>query len=418
MLIKQATTKIYIDKSYPKGEKKECAVYIRVTYNRKPKYYRTNISLSIADFEKAMSDKPGKLLKGAAQEIRSKHTKADQIISKMPSFSFESFEKQFSSNRNSDDTISKCFDTYIKTLKENGQIGTAVSYECARNSLVNFEADIPLSAINADYLRRYERHMLGKSKSKTTISMYLRSLRCIYNKAIEDELISKENYPFGRRKYEIPKGRNTKKALSLAEIELIYKHNPLNNNATRAKDYWMFLYLANGMNMKDMCLLKYENIKHNFIEFERAKTSSTKRTIDHIRIPITEEIQAIINRQGTKDKKPGNHIFPILGHRLSPTRQRQLIQQVTHVVNDHMIVIAKELKLEGKITSYTARHSFATILQRSGVAISFISEALGHSSVTTTQNYLAGFEDEKKIEVAKFLTAFTDNKSNDPAAGK
>jgi integrase/recombinase XerD len=71
-----------------------------------------------------------------------------------------------------------------------------------------------------------------------------------------------------------------------------------------------------------------------------------------------------------------------------------------------MKVIAKELEISANVTTYVARHSFATVLQRSGVDTSFISEALGHSSVKTTQNYLAGFEDESKREAVKALTAF------------
>ena len=68
--------------------------------------------------------------------------------------------------------------------------------------------------------------------------------------------------------------------------------------------------------------------------------------------------------------------------------------------------IAQQLNITNEVTTYAARHSFATILQRSGASTEFISEALGHSNVKTTQNYLAGFEDETKKETTKALTAF------------
>lgn len=76
------------------------------------------------------------------------------------------------------------------------------------------------------------------------------------------------------------------------------------------------------------------------------------------------------------------------------------------VINEHMKGVAEKLGIGSDLTTYAARHSFATILQRSGVSAEFISEALGHSNVRTTQNYLAGFEDESKREVVKALTAF------------
>lgn len=99
-------------------------------------------------------------------------------------------------------------------------------------------------------------------------------------------------------------------------------------------------------------------------------------------------------------------IFPVLENGLDPLRERQLIQQLTQVINSHMEAIAKSLEISSDVTTYAARHSFATILQRSGASTECISEALGHSNVRTTQNYLAGFEDESKMAINKALTAF------------
>lgn len=91
---------------------------------------------------------------------------------------------------------------------------------------------------------------------------------------------------------------------------------------------------------------------------------------------------------------------------LTPTRERQLIQQLTQVINCHLKTIAEELEIQKDLTTYAARHSFATVLKRSGVSTEFISEALGHNNLRTTQSYLAGFEDESKRETIKALTAF------------
>ena len=174
----------------------------------------------------------------------------------------------------------------------------------------------------------------------------------------------------------------------------------------RAKDYWIFIYLCNGINVKDLCLLKYENIKQDVIEFERSKTIRTKRTTEPIRVIVTEDVKIIINKWGNKKKDGKSYLFPILESGLTPNRERQLIQQITAVINSHMGIIAKELEITANPTTYVARHSFATILKRSGASTEFIGEALGHSNVKTTQNYLAGFEDEKKRETIKALTSF------------
>lgn len=219
--------------------------------------------------------------------------------------------------------------------------------------------------------------------------------------------MNKEAYPFGRRKYEIPAANNKKKALSLADIGLIYNYPPEpGTTAEMAKDYFVFMYLCNGINIKDVSLLKFKNIKGDFIEFQRAKTARTKRTAEAIRVPLTDEIKAIVVKHGNSDQSPDNYIFSILTHGISAQREYQLIQQLTGVVNDHLKVIAEKLNIAGNLTSYSARHSFATILKRSGISTEFISEALGHSNVKTTQSYLASFEDESRLEAVKKLTAF------------
>ncbi len=406
MNINKAKAAIYLDKTHPK-QNKECAIYIRVTYNRVRKYYPTSKSLTEIDFEKAVSEKPGKRLEDTAHDIQQKKVEAQLIINNLPYFTFELFEKKFISNRSINDTIADMFDFVIKKLKDNDQIGTAVSYGCAKKSIETFRPGLKFTDINVFVLQSYEKWMLGEKKSTTTISIYLRHLRTLFNNAIEDGFITKDIYPFGKRKYEIPQSNNVKKALTLKEVGLIFNYRSKPGTTTdRAKNYWLFMYLCNGMNMKDMAMLKYENIKGKFIEFQRAKTARTKRNVVQIRVVLTPEIEAIIKKWGNHNKQPGNYIFPILTKGITAVRERQLIQQIISVVNDHMKIIGTDLKIEQEVTTYTCRHSFATILQRSGISTEFISEALGHSNLRTTQNYLAGFEDEKKNEVAKILTSF------------
>lgn len=406
MNLNKAKAAIYLDKTHPK-QNKECAIYIRVTFNRIRKYYPTSKSLTAIDFEKAISEKPGKKLEDVAHDIQQKKVEAQLIINNLTYFTFELFERKFISNRSIKDTIEDVFDAAIKKLKINDQIGTGVSYECAKNSIEAYRPGIKFTDINVSFLQGYEKWMLQNNKSTTTISIYLRHLRTLFNNAIEDGIVTKDIYPFGKRKYEIPQSNNVKKALTLKEVGLIFNYQTKPGTTTdRAKNYWLFMYLCNGMNMKDMAMLKYENIKGQVIEFQRAKTARTKRNVLQIRVVLTSEIQAIIKNWGNHNKLPGNYIFPILTKGISAARERQLIQQIISVVNDHMKTIAKDLKIEQDVTTYTCRHSFATILQRSGISTEFISEALGHSNLRTTQNYLAGFEDEKKNEVAKILTSF------------
>lgn len=394
------TRKIKKDQTYP--------VKLRITYDRKQQYYPTPYDLTETDFERVMFNKrltdPDKKLK---IKISAFESKAIVIINDLQLFTWHLFEKHYLTNRGVKDSIYSAFEDYATKLREAGQIGTAVSYECSQKSLNKFKEGVKFADVTPDFLRKYENWMLASGNSITTVGIYLRALRALFNTAIDEGLITREYYPFGKKRYEIPTGNNIKKALTLKDIGAIYNFVATPGSmAERAKNYWLFMYLSNGINVKDMCLLKYGNIKEDVLEFERAKTVRTKRNVEPIRVAYTDEIKAIVKKFGNKSKSDTTFIFPALENGITPERERQLIQQLTGVINDHMKAIGKELGIKTDCTTYAARHSFATVLQRSGVSTEFISEALGHSNVKTTQNYLAGFEDESKKEIIKALTAF------------
>ena len=333
--------------------------------------------------------------------------KALQIMEDLPVFTFDAFEKYFLNNRSVNDTLNEVYQIYSEELRASDNIGTAISYECAARSLNKFAPNIKFGDITPDFLKKYEKWMLLQKRSVTTISIYLRTLKAIFNNEIAGGTLAKEIYPFGRKKYQVPTGNNTKKALTLHEISQLYYFKPPEGlMQEKARDYWFFMYLCNGINAKDMCLLKYENMKGDILEFERAKTAHTKRNVEAIRVSLCEDAKQIIKKHGNARQTDQTYIFNILRKGLTAVRERELIQLLTGVINKNMKRIAAELGIKSHITTYSARHSFATILQRSGASTEFICEALGHSNVRTTQNYLAGFEDDFKKQAAKALTAF------------
>jgi integrase/recombinase XerD len=106
------------------------------------------------------------------------------------------------------------------------------------------------------------------------------------------------------------------------------------------------------------------------------------------------------------DKNSNNNIFPILEPGLSPLRQYESVQLFVSFVKEWMRRIAVKLGITKKITTYVARHTFLTVLKRSGASTEFIQEALGHTDLKTTENYLDSFKKEVKKEYAKRLIAF------------
>lgn len=399
----KATAVYYLDSLRPK-KNGSCSVKIKVTYNRKRKYYSTGIELNSVDFDNLINAKRRTIEQNKIYDkIILFQSKAKAVIEKLNVFTFDNFEEGFFEQRNITNSVSFAFDKYIQQLRNEKRIGTAVSYECAKNSLESFKKDFTFADISKSFLTKYENSMLENGKSKTTIGIYLRSLRAIYNL----QKIDVSNYPFGegKDKYSIPTGRNIKKALTIEDVAKIYNYDaPINSTKEMAKDYWLFLYLCNGMNVKDFCLLKWENIKENILTYNRAKTERSKKESKNITVALKPETIEIIKKWGQPSISKSSYIFPHLEHKMNAEKQRKVYQQLTKTINKYVKSICIELDINDNVTTYFARHSFATVLKRSGAKIEMISELLGHSNVNVTENYLDSFENEQIQKETDVLT--------------
>jgi integrase len=405
--MKETTVAIILDTRRAKNGGK-FPVKLRIIHNREVKYYATKRNLTKEEYSKIYEEKPSKHLKEIRDEIFTLQSRAKEIINKLPVFSFKTFENRLYKLKVDGTDLIEAFKSYTDILRLSDRISTAISYECSINSLKSFKFPLRFEHITPDFLREYENWMLKKGNSITSVGIYLRALRSIYNEAISEEIISKDLYPFGKRKYQIPTGRNTKKALQLSDIKKIFDYKPIpESTEEKARDLWLFSYLCNGINMKDIARLKYKNFEGNFLTFNRAKTERTTRSNPKpISIYLNPKAIDIIKRWGNKNKGIDNYIFPILEIGCTSERENQLIQQLIKNVNKWMKRISMNLGIEKSVTTYTARHSFSTVLKRSGASVDFISEALGHSNVRTTESYLGSFEDETKQKYAESLTSF------------
>lgn len=407
---RNVSTAIILDKRKVRKDNK-CLVRLRITYERVQKYYSTAFVLSEKEFDDVMSVRP----KGEFKDIKLKLSAIEEhaldIIKNMPEFSFDIFEKLFRNPRGTI-TLASYYNHYITELKKEGRAGTVQNYQSSINSLKKYSGkkELQFKDITPTFLLLYENWMLREGHSISTVGIYIRPLRSIFNKAIREKAISELIYPFGKDKYQIPAGRNIKKALNLSDIEKIYNYPSLPFSAEdRAKDIWFFSYLCNGINVKDICRLKYKNVNFSdgSISFIRAKTERTKRSnIKPIVGIITDEVKGIIDKWGNKPILSNTYVFPLLSEGLSPEEEFARIRQVTKTINKYMKRIAEELKMKLPVTTYTARHSYSTILKQSGASIEYISESLGHSDLKTTENYLDSFDLESKREVVKKLLDF------------
>jgi integrase/recombinase XerD len=401
--MKKAEANIYLDELRPKKNGK-CSVKIKVTFNRKRMYFSTGVELTNSEFIQVMDGKRRTEEQKAIHDtINDFYNKATGVIKNLKIFTFTSFEDAYLNQRNIQDSVSFAFKKYINELESENRLGTASSYRCTINSLELFKKDLTFAEIDPAFLKKYEKNMLKNNKSVTTIGIYLRTLRAIYNLQNIDSSI----YPFGqgKNKYSIPTGRNIKKALTIEEIARIYNYEAVSKSTKEmAKDYWLFLYLSNGMNVKDFCFLKWGDIQDDMITFKRAKTLRSKKESKPISVALQEESWEVINKWGNPSISKDDYIFPHIQKGMSAERERAVYQQLTKTINKYIKRICNELEIQKNVTTYFARHSFATVLKRKGVKIEMISELLGHSSLPVTENYLDSFENEQIQKETAVLT--------------
>lgn len=380
-------------------------VKLRLTWNGQQKYYSLNLDMTTTDYGSCMANTAkGKLLKSRLI-INEAETRSYQIISQMKMFSFFLFEQQFFGYSGSNTNVYHWYSKVIEDLKANGQFGTASNYECSMHSLEKFKANLQFQDITKEFLDGYQKSLLLSGKKISTVGIYVRPLRHIYNLAIEKGIIHKEFYPFTQTNYQIPASRNIKKALTNEQLKAILSFESKSPKEQYARDIFVFSYFANGMNIKDIALLKYSNIHEEVIVFQRAKTANTSISALPVMIPINGEIKTIIERWKTENNSSKNaYIFGIVGDLDSLERQRKKIQQVTKIVNKYLGVISERLKIPQKVTTYYARHTFSTVMKNGGASVEFISESLGHTSINTTRAYLSSFNLELKKKMAKILT--------------
>jgi len=161
------------------------------------------------------------------------------------------------------------------------------------------------------------------------------------------------------------------------------------------------------MNLKDIAVIRWENIQEDTLIFYRSKTISTGKThLKPVTAYITEHVQYVIDKYGNKDRGPKKLVFPIISDDQDEQTKFLTIKNFTRVVNQHLKNLAKDNGITAKISSYWARHSFATNAIRNGATMEFVSESLSHSNLRTTQSYFAGFEDKDKKEFMKNLMTF------------
>ena len=381
-------------------------VYLRIIKDRKKKNLSLGLKCLKEHFENEQFNKKHKDYKVENDLLTNLKSRANQIIRDYQldnsNYTLEDFEVKFRGKNNVEKNanVIEFFNEIIDEMNRSGNISNAKAYQSTRNSLIKFKGKkIKFKEITLAFLEKYEVYLRENGNQNGGVSFKMRGIKALFNKARSRQLIPKEPYPFEDYKISKLKSNVTKRALTIDEFKKIRdvdlsKHQHLID----AYNYFMFSIYTRGMNFKDMMTLKFSDIQNNRIHYTRSKTKGK------FNIEILENAHKIITYY-KEQNRPTHYVFPILLHEdLTPKQIDYRKQRVLRAYNSRLKEIAKLVGIDAKLTSYVARHSFATILKMKGTPIEKISEMMGHADVSVTMNYLKEFSNEDlDMENRKFI---------------
>lgn len=396
------------------------SVKLKVTSNRVTKYYpiqRSNKNIFLEDAAWIKLNEWN--IRGELKEIKDCIARAtvgasdaiERITRGGKPFTFDRFEKAFFAREESLSGFMGEFKTLQDQLLQQGRIGTYRAYQTAFLSFKGYldykkrPEELSPYDITPDLLHDYEHYLLEeRNSSRTTVGIYTRVLRVVFNRCMEGDHNLRDCYPFGSKgsRYKVRhttrgiKGKGD--ALSVEQLRKFVAGTPDPGSPEwEAKQLWLFSFYCQGMNFRDLLLLKYSNFQGQFIRYTREKT---KRTEDQevLEVGLTPQITEIVAKLGNPDKRSSSYVFEVLERdEKDLLRIEARIMQKIKVTNARLKRYCKLIGLP-PITTYWSRHTYASLLKMAGVSVDLIRELLGHSDIKTTEHYLKRFDSEIRQE--------------------
>ena len=393
------------DRIYADGR---CPLFFRFTQKRQCKYISTGIALTQEFWneteQRITASYPDS--ESLNWQLKEKLAEYQKQIDKLTVLEIEvSFDTLFGQkSRYLNCTVSEYFQQQIDYLKGIGKVGSAVKYTSCKHLLEQCGLGKKrFDQIDLQYLQDFEAFLIHKGNTSNSIATKFSVLRAVYNKAVRHKVFAETENLF--KQYNV--GRfwkpTRKRAITKEDVQRIQSLElPASTevySTAFARDIFLFSYCVAGINFKDIATLRYEDIQNGRIYYQRHKTGK------ELNSPILPQTREILDRYSKSDASPEDYIFPILDRHIHKSEQQicNRVHKVIGHVNANLKRIAEMAGLKVNLTTYVARHTFATVLKRSGVNIAIISESLGHSDLETTQIYLDSFENSQIDEAMKNL---------------
>ena len=271
----------------------------------------------------------------------------------------------------------------IERLRSLGRIRSCEAMQSTLHSFRKFrgEIDISFTKLDKDVIEQYEAYLRNRGLSRNTTSFYMRNFRSAYRTAVE-EGITNDVHPFCKVYTGVDK--TTKRAITIDDIRRIKYLNTSNRPALDfAKDILLFSFYTRGMSFVDMAYLRKKDIANGYITYYRKKTGQ------QLSVELVPDILDIISKYHNETQ----YLLPLILVE-NGTERKQYRNQMMKI-NRNLKKIGKMINLSVPLSTYVARHAWATIARDKGISLSVISKGLGHDSEITTQIYLDSLQNSK-----------------------
>ncbi|HQT23995.1 MAG: hypothetical protein B7X86_14385 [Sphingobacteriales bacterium 17-39-43] len=382
-------------------------VVIRITFNRTHSTISTGVRLKEQHWDSAsqLVSKNNQNFQSINKSISDKYLKVQKAILKLQEsneFSFEKLRIELSDKpivKVEQISFYEFSNKLIVDMMKLNQTGNGLIYQTALNRFIAYSnKSLKFQEIDYNLLNGFKNSLILSGVKQNTISNYFRTLKAIYNKAIKAKVVDRSLYPF----YDISirQEKTINRAVSVKQIKNIVSHElKINSSEWHARNYFMLSFLLIGVSFTDLAYLKPENIVKGRIIFSRRKTHK------RYSIKLLEETKKILSYCTTSDSK---YLLPIIicNVQEDSIQAKKLISQWIKTTNKYLKRIGTEIGLESPLTTYVARHTWATTAKRLGYSNELIAEAMGHEyGNRTTAIYLDSFDqdviDEMNKEISK-----------------
>jgi len=392
------TTKIQLNKVRQKNDGTYPLV-IRITYNRKTAYLPLGYNLNEKEFDaknqrirssSKIASNINRLNNGIQEKVKKVYDTFTGLEKegRIDAFTMPMLKKEINGiNNNNKDFFSLVNET-IKELQKAEKYGNARIYKSLKNKIENFNGvkPLPFRQINYAFLKKMETEHFAAGHGWGGLSVYLRTLRAVYKKAIKLGIVDEKYNPF--KNYSIKSGVPKRFSLSTEQLETLKSADIKEPHLEKARNLFMASFYLRGMNWMDMALLKHENVTGDFdrINYIRAKTMNKLFSIK-----ITPHLKKILLKYSKASNSENTYVFPIVSEESSKSKVHATINNKRKRQNTYLKKIAKTLDLPS-FTIYAARHTYANVLKLSGAPSNVIQDSLGHTTEAMTQAYLNSFE--------------------------